>query len=95
MGTVRAPAGLGKAGRALWREVNREFGLAPHESAILIQVCRVIDRLDAIELELSGASLTVEGQHRPAAGSSPPCRVAPSGACPGVAEPGAVDPVAG
>jgi hypothetical protein len=61
MGTVRAPAGLGKAGRALWREVNREFGLAPHESAILIQVCRVIDRLDAIELELSGASLTVEG----------------------------------
>ena len=60
MGT-RAPDGLGKAGRALWRQVNAEFGLAPHESAILVQVCRVIDRLDQIEAELSGAPLTVEG----------------------------------
>jgi hypothetical protein len=61
MGTVRAPAGLGKAGRALWREVNREFGLAPHETAILTQVCLVIDRLDQIEAELSGAPLCVAG----------------------------------
>ena len=60
MGT-RAPSGLGRSGRALWREVNAGFGLAPHEAAILVQVCRVIDRLDVIEAELSGAALTVEG----------------------------------
>jgi hypothetical protein len=38
-----------------------EFGLAPHEAAVLIQVCRIVDRLDAIEAELAGAPLTVEG----------------------------------
>jgi hypothetical protein len=61
MSARRAPSGLGKAGRALWREVMAEFGLAPHESAILVQVCRCLDRLDAIEGELAGAPLTVEG----------------------------------
>jgi hypothetical protein len=61
MAARRAPSGLGKAGRALWREVNAEFGLAPHEAAILVQVCRTADRLDAIEAELDGAPLTVAG----------------------------------
>jgi hypothetical protein len=63
MGRVgtRAPVGLGKAGRALWRQVSAEFGLAPHESAILVQVCRVIDRLDAIEAELAAGPLLVTG----------------------------------
>jgi hypothetical protein len=58
----RAPSGLGKAGRALWRDIMAEFGLAPHEAAILVQCCRVVDRLDAIEAELSAApSLVVAG----------------------------------
>lgn len=59
--STRAPSGLGKAGRALWRDINAGFGLAPHESAILVQVCRCVDRMDAIEAELAGAALTVEG----------------------------------
>jgi hypothetical protein len=57
----RAPPGLGTSGRALWRDINAQFGLAPHESAILVQCCRCADRLDQIEAELSGAALTVEG----------------------------------
>ena len=57
----RCPVALGKSGRALWREIRREFGLAPHERAILVQACRCVDRLDAIEAELAGAPLTVEG----------------------------------
>ncbi len=58
----RSPSGLGKSGRALWREINAEYGLAPHEAAILTQCCRCADRLDAIEAELAGAgSLTVAG----------------------------------
>jgi hypothetical protein len=61
MSSIRAPSGLGKAGRALWRDIMAEFGLAPHERAILVQCCRVVDRLDAIEAELSGAALTVAG----------------------------------
>jgi len=62
MGTRRSPSGLGNTGRALWRDINAEFGLAPHERAILVQCCRVVDRLDAIETELCAAgSLTVAG----------------------------------
>jgi hypothetical protein len=57
----RCPAGLGKSGRLLWRQINAEFGLAPHERAILVQCCRVVDRMDVIEVELAGAPLTVRG----------------------------------
>ena len=62
MGTRRAPSGLGKAGHRLWRDINAEFGLAPHEAAILVQCCRTVDRLDVIEAELIEAeSLVVTG----------------------------------
>jgi hypothetical protein len=62
MGTRRAPSGLGRSGRALWRDINAEFGLAPHERAILVQCCRAVDRLDVIEAELAAAGpLTVPG----------------------------------
>jgi len=57
----RPPAGLGPSGRALWRGIMADYGLAPHEAAILVQCCRTVDRLDAIEAELAGAPLTVEG----------------------------------
>lgn len=57
----RVPSGLGRSGRALWRDLQGEFGFAAHELAILVQVCRIVDRLDAIEAELAGATLTVEG----------------------------------
>ena len=59
--TSRAPAGLGPSGRALWRGILTDYGLAPHERAILVQCCRCVDRLDAIEAELDGADLIVEG----------------------------------
>jgi hypothetical protein len=57
----RAPSGLRAAGKRLWHEVNEEFGLAPHELAILLQCCRAVDRLDALEAELADAPLTVFG----------------------------------
>lgn len=59
--STRAPSGLGKSGRQLWRDIHAEYGLAPHESAILVQCCRVLDTLDRIQAELSGAELTVTG----------------------------------
>jgi hypothetical protein len=57
----RPPAGLGTSGKALWKQVNAEFGLAPHETTILVQCCRVADRLDVLEAELADAPLTVAG----------------------------------
>jgi hypothetical protein len=61
VGARRAPSSLGQAGKRLWREVNADFGLAPHEAAILVQCCRVVDRLDVIEAQLVGVPLTVAG----------------------------------
>src|SRR5882724_8683262 len=61
MAAKRAPSGLGASGRALWRDINAEFGLAAHERSILVQCCRVVDRLDAIEAELSDGPLLVTG----------------------------------
>src|SRR5215469_6021157 len=61
MGARRAPSGLQAAGRRLWREANASYEFAAHESAILVQCCRVVDRLDAIQDELTGAPLTDEG----------------------------------
>src|SRR5258708_30706137 len=57
----RPPAGLGASGRALWRDIMTDYGLAPHERAILVQCCWCVDRLDAIETELAGASPVTEG----------------------------------
>lgn len=61
MSNPRPPAGTGPGGRRLWRGVLAEYGLAPHELAILTQCCRVVDRLDAIEAELAASTLTVTG----------------------------------
>lgn len=58
----RPPPGLGPSGRALWRDILAEFGLAAHERAVLVQCCRCVDRLDALAAELAAAgSLTVAG----------------------------------
>ena len=61
MTTSRAPSGLGPSGRAFWRGIMADYGLAAHEQAILMQCCRVTDRLDAIEAELATADLVVTG----------------------------------
>lgn len=40
---VKAPAGLGSAGRRLWRSVTADFELAGHEVLILAEACRTSD----------------------------------------------------
>ena len=44
----RAPAGLQASGRALWRAVQGEYELEQHETALLIELCRTVDALDAL-----------------------------------------------
>lgn len=59
----RAPTGLQRAGKALWRDVRGVFDFEdePHLVAILEQACRVRDRLDELESGLKGQPLTVLG----------------------------------
>ena len=57
----RAPSSLGASGRALWREIHRDYELGPHEAVILLQLCRCANRMDSIEAELADVTLTVQG----------------------------------
>ncbi|MDT5048793.1 MAG: hypothetical protein QOG75_4687 [Mycobacterium sp.] len=56
---MRSPAGLAKAGKALWKSMHDEFDFAeePHKLQLLAQTCRVAD----IVAELDEAPLTVKG----------------------------------
>ena len=55
----RAPSGLGKSGKALWRSIVSNYDLEVHERLLLSEACRVADRLDAMAEVLTAESLTV------------------------------------
>lgn len=57
----RPPDGLGSAGRAKWREVQDSYLLDPAETAILLQICRISDELEALQAELSANSVLEKG----------------------------------
>jgi hypothetical protein len=53
------PDGLHNAGRQLWASVTTDYEIEQHERLLLIEACRVADRLDAIAAELVGAPLAM------------------------------------
>jgi hypothetical protein len=61
MVSMRAPSGLGRASRALWREVTAEYGLNPAELESLRQAARVADVLARLDAEMADAPVTVSG----------------------------------
>lgn len=50
---------LGPSGRELWTSITAEAELETHEKLLLLEACRVADRLQALDDELAGAPLTV------------------------------------
>lgn len=44
----RAPKGLGKSGRALWRSIVTEYELTEAELGVLVAACRTRDILDTL-----------------------------------------------
>lgn len=61
----RAPAGLGTAGRALWRALHTDFDLAEHERRLLTEACRTADLLDQLAADVAEhGPLDSEGQPR-------------------------------
>lgn len=59
MSKTYTPRGLEKSGRALWRSVVDEFELEKHEELVLLEACRVADRLDRLATEASEKPLVV------------------------------------
>ena len=56
----RPPAGLGKRGRTFWRQIATDFELSDAESHLLVEACRVLDRLDVLDglVAADGAMVT-------------------------------------
>lgn len=53
------PEGLSDAGTRLWRSVVDAYELDAHEELLLLQACRVADRLDRLDTEAASGSVTV------------------------------------
>lgn len=58
--SAKAPPGLGKAGRALWRSFSA-YVFDPRESAALTAACRQADDTAAVEAIIAAGDLVVEG----------------------------------
>lgn len=60
---MRAPAGLHRAGKALWRSVHETFDFTdePGKVHILTQACRVADIVAELDEAAHEAPLTVKG----------------------------------
>lgn len=55
----KTPAGLNAAGCQLWRSVVDDYELGAHEALVLLEACRVSDRLDRLAIEAAGAPVTI------------------------------------
>ena len=70
MGSQTPPKELQAAGRRLWRSVLSSYELEAHEEGLLLQACRIADRLDGL-----AAVLAVEGVMEPGTGRAHPALV--------------------
>lgn len=60
MTVPRPPAGLLRAGRALWRDLHETFDeFTPQERALLDQCCRVADRIASLNDIVAGEGLMI------------------------------------
>lgn len=55
------PAGLGAAGRRLWRAVTGDYDLTVPETELLRQAAQVMDLIARLEAELAGDDIVVAG----------------------------------
>jgi hypothetical protein len=56
-----APSDLKSRGRALWRSVVGKYVMDPAETALLHELCRTADELDALTVAMADQSPVVEG----------------------------------
>jgi phage terminase small subunit len=63
MGTRRpsAPKGLTDRGRRFWRTVVAGYELEPDELELLVEICRLLDQVEALQAVLEQDGLTATG----------------------------------
>jgi len=57
----KAPAGLDRAGRSLWRRLTEELEFEPRELAVLEQACRQADAIAALDRVIKDRGIEVRG----------------------------------
>ena len=57
----RAPAGLHRRGRALYKSVTADFELSEGEGALLLEGCRCLDDIEALQHAVADAPMTTIG----------------------------------
>jgi len=58
---VNSPKGLKARGKAFWASCHKVFEFTDSEEALLLEVCRTLDNLDALAASISKDGATVEG----------------------------------
>ena len=56
----RAPSGLAASGTKLWRSIVDEYTLDVHEQLLLVEACRVADRLERLATEAAANPVPVQ-----------------------------------
>ena len=59
--TLRAPAGLGARGRRLWKSVLCDFEPSETERTLLIEACRCLDDIEALQAAVAGYPMMTTG----------------------------------
>ncbi len=62
----QAPEGLNTRGKALWERIHAELEIEAHEEALLLEVCRVLDRLEVLDAAIREEPPIVDGKVHPA-----------------------------
>lgn len=57
----RPPTGTGPSGRKLWRSVLEVYDLEEHETALLVEMVRTVDLLDALAAVVATEGVMVPG----------------------------------
>ncbi|MGH3967730.1 MAG: terminase [Mycobacterium sp.] len=57
---TETPSGLHWSGRRLWEATVGEYELTEHETGLLLQACRTVDALDALQARLDADGPMVE-----------------------------------
>ncbi|NYE19460.1 P27 family phage terminase small subunit [Microbacterium immunditiarum] len=55
------PRGLGKRGRAFWRQLHADYEFEVAQTEVLIEACRTLDRLEALDAVIADEGVTSEG----------------------------------
>ena len=60
-------APLGVTARNLWESIHADYDLSASENLLLLEICRTVDRLDALNADIQEHGMLSGGKLRPAA----------------------------